>query len=194
MVDRGEVERALGSARSKPERIEALGALLAQETGDEVVIVGGSAIEVYTSGRTSSRDIDLVTPRRAAIRAIESWGFVPSGRVWRRQDWDLDIDLLGADLKGSRENLRKMVTPYGPVSLLGVEDLLIKRLVELKHWPTSPDWDRDLRKQVRLLLAQYGTRLNEEYLDFIAQRDDVVDILADFRHPPRAGSLSPPRG
>lgn len=182
MTDRAEVQRAVESARSKPERIRFIGALIARETGNEVIIVGGSAVEVYTSGRTSSLDIDVVTRIRDAARALESWGFARrSGRLWTREVWGIDIDLLGVGFTGSRRLLRRFETPYGPVLLAGVEDLVAKRLVELKHWDTSPTWRADLERQVTILIAEYNNQFDEEYLAFIAKRDDIVDILSDFR-------------
>ncbi|MGA7860634.1 MAG: hypothetical protein WCB19_02100 [Thermoplasmata archaeon] len=180
-VTRKEVEEAVASARSKSERIQFLGALLERATGDEAVIVGGSAVEVYTSGRTSTMDIDVVMPRPRAVKAVESWGFVPSGRVWRRKDWDIDIDLLGPKFTGNRQKILVVETPYGPMRLAGVEDLLVKRLAELKHWPTSPTWRESLVTQIEILASEYGDKMDEEYLAFIARRDDVLDILADFR-------------
>jgi hypothetical protein len=181
VVTREDVERAVASAGSKPDRTLVLGALIARATGDEVVVVAGSAIEIYTSGRTSTLDIDLVTPRKRAIRAVESWGFVRTGRVWRREDWKLDIDFLGSNLTGSRLKLRTYDTPYGPVRVAAVEDLLVRRLAELKHWPTTPKWRNDLIKQVRILVAEYDDKMDEEYLGIIARRENVLDILADFR-------------
>lgn len=181
MVGRSEVERAVQLARSKSERIEFLGALLGRATGNEVIIVGGSAVEVLTAGRTVSQDIDAVTPRDAAIKAVLSWGFVPNGRVFRRSDWEMDIDLVGSQFTGSRSRLRRIETPYGPVSIAGPEDLIVKRLVELKHWKTTLAWRSALVRQVTLLLAEYSSQLDEEYLSRIAKQADVVDILGDFR-------------
>jgi hypothetical protein len=182
MVDRSEAERAFLAARSKSERIEFLGALLARATGNEVIVVGGSAVEVLTAGRTASLDIDVVTPRDAAIEVIRSWGFEPNGRVFRRADWEVDIDIVGPRFTGSRSRIRRIETPYGPVDIAGPEDLIVKRLAELKHWQTTPTWRTELVRQVRLLLAEYGSQLDEEYLAFAAKRDDVVDILRDFRN------------
>jgi len=187
-VTKQEVEGAVASARSKPQRIQFLGALLEKATGEEAIIVGGSAVEIYTSGRISSLDIDVVMPRARAIKAVESWGFVPSGRVWRRKDWGIGIDLVGPRFTGNRQKVLVMETPYGPVRVAGAEDLLIKRLVELKHWPTAPAWRESLVNQIAILTSEYGDRMDEEYLAFIAKRDDVADILADFREHQR-GSI-----
>jgi len=181
MVERGEVERAVEAARSKAERIAFLGALLEKAARNETIIVGGSAIEVLTSGQTSSLDIDIVTVRDEALRVVLSWGFRPSGRVFCREDWGIEIDLLGARFSGSRQRVRRIDTPYGTARVAGPEDLIVKRLAELKHWPTTPTWRSDLVRQVSLLLAEYGGQLDEEYLASVARRDDVVDILDDFR-------------
>jgi hypothetical protein len=180
-VSKREAEVAVASARSKPDVILYVGALLGRATGEIVVIVGGSAIEIYTSGQTSSADIDVVAPREGSAQALAEWGFQRAGRIWRREDWGIDVDLRGPNLIGSRERTLLVETPYGPVRILGVEDLLIKRLVELKYWPTSPGWREDLEHQVEILLAEYGDRFDESYLAFLARRDGVVDILAGYR-------------
>ena len=119
--------------------------------------------------------------RARAIEVVESWGFVPSGRVWRRVDLGMGIDLLGETLHGSRLRPHRKETTNGSFCLLGVEDLLIKRSAELKHGHVAdPNWRRELQRQIRILLAEYGNLLDEECLAFVARRDDVIDILADF--------------
>src|SRR5208282_2492234 len=111
---------------------------------------------------------------------------------WRRRDWDVDLDLCGPNLSGSHARIHVIETPYGPARIAAVEDLLAKRLAELKHWPTTPAWRKDLVKQIEILIAEYGDRLDEEYLAFVTRRDDIVDVLADFRrrrHPPDSEGL-----
>ena len=181
MIERSEVERAIGTARSKAERIVFLGALLERATGNETIVVGGSAIEVLTAGQTSSADIDIVTPRHPAVEVLLAWGFVPAGRVFRRDDWNLDVDLVGGKLTGDRTKVRRIETPFGSVDIIGPEDLIVKRLAELKHGHPTPRWQKDLIQQISLLMSEYSEGLDEAYLAFIARRDDVVDILHDFR-------------
>jgi hypothetical protein len=125
-------------------------------------------------------DISVVPLARAAD-AVESWGFERRGRrVWRRADLSMDVDLVG-EFRGSRRRARIIHTPYGPVRVACVEDLIIKRLAELKHWQTAESWRTQLVQQVTVLLSDYGPEIDDEYLASIARRDDVVDILADFR-------------
>jgi hypothetical protein len=181
-VPKSEFDAAIARARSGSERIQFVGALLGRATEEAPIIVGGSAIEVYTSSKTSTLDIDIVAPRETAARAIESWGFVRrKGRVWRRDDLGMDIDLLGTDFTGSRQRIRVIATPYGPVRLSSVEDMLVKRLAELKHWQTSVAWRKELTTQIEILAREYGDQMDEEYLASIARRDDVLDVLTDLR-------------
>ncbi len=183
-VPRERVEQAIASARSPAQRVLYLGALLAAAIDAEVIIVGGSAVDVYASGIEPSLDVDLVIPEApisAAERVVQAWGFVRSGRRWRREDWELDLDFVGPRLSGSYLKTQRFSTPYGPVRVLGVEDLIAKRLVELKHWTSSPEWREQLLRQVSALFEQNARSLDHSYLEFVARRDDIVDILAQAR-------------
>lgn len=189
MTSRAEFERAVEGESSKPGKILVIAALLWRDTGNEVVIVAGSAIEVQTEGRTVSEDIDLVTPRPPAEKALRRWGFLPAGRLWRRADWAIDVDLLGTRLVASRLKLRRVETPYGPALVAGAEDLIAYRLAELKYWQGPKRWRDEIVRHVTILLSEYGDQLDEEYLAFVARRDGIEDVLGDFRN--HFGSAAP---
>lgn len=192
MVSRIQFERAVEAESTKPGKILAIGALLSRATGNEVTIVAGSAIEVQTRGQTVSNDIDIVTESGPAERAVGSWGFFRSGRLWRRDDWNIDLDLLGTSFHGSRSRRRFIQTRYGPVYVTGAEDLIAYRLSELKHRDPAKGfgggsaWRNELVQHVQILLAEYDGKLDEEYLASLAKRDDIVDILATFRRRARS--------
>jgi hypothetical protein len=143
-----------------------------------VVVVGGSAIEVYTIGAYTSGDIDLVTPREKAARVLESWGFRTKGRTWYHSKWKLDVDLVGNDYSGSPSRIREVETPYGAVRLAAVEDLIVKRLAEAKHWQGRR---QEAFEQAALLASELADGLDDQYLDLRAKQEDVIDILADLR-------------
>jgi len=179
-VSREEFDRALATARNSSERTLHIGALLQKAMGREVIVVGGSAIDVYATGRMPSLDVDLVTERAAAIPVLQGWGFSNrQGRTWRRADLAVDIDLVPGELTGSLRRSPTFQTPYGPVRVLGVEDLVLKRLAELQHWESSRERRIQLVEQLDMLLARPG--LDEAYLDEMAPKQNVVRILADFR-------------
>lgn len=177
MTERTEVERAISSATNHPERLLFLAALLTstlRNTRDPTVVVGGSAIEIYTSGKYVSGDLDLVASRREAIRALEAWGFKSEGRIWWHPDWKLAIDLVGPGYNGSLNRTQTIQTRFGPVRLAAVEDLLVKRLAEAKHFQRKEALD-----QAVLLASEYRVKMDGAYLDEFARKQDVLDILQE---------------
>ncbi len=182
MTSRTEFDRAIAAARTEADRILALSALLSSATGDDLIVVGGSAIYLHAPEQTPSLDVDVVTRARPlAAQVLESCGFVRRrGRMRRRSDLPMDVDLL-TDFNGSRTRAVAVDTPYGGVRVAGVEDLLIKRLVELKHWAPKPPWRTEILRQIETLLRLYGAALDEGYLRDRAHRERVTDVLGAFR-------------
>jgi hypothetical protein len=179
MITKAEAERAVSSARDHSERILFITALLTkelEETKDATIMVGGSAIEIYTSSLYVSQDLDLVASRREAIRILESWGFAQEGRIWWRSDWKIAVDLVGPDYHGSRSRTQLIETPYGPVRLAAIEDLVVKRLAEAKHFQSQ-----EALSQTVMLVSEYRGSLDDKYLDEFARKLDVLDILGELR-------------
>jgi hypothetical protein len=181
-----QLEETLGRAKNRPERNLWFGALLADVSGERIVIVGGSAIEVYTSGLYVSADIDVVGDRSGIIEALEGWGFRKEGRLWTRKELDLWVDPVGRFYTGDKRRLREVVTPYGPVGLASVEDLIAKRLIELKVWPVGAT---DLFGQAVALASEYDHVIDWDYVAKVARRERADDLVPELR---RRIAESPP--
>ena len=177
-LDAGELGRILAKARDGGERNLWLGALLAKETAADVVIVGGSAIEVYTSGMFVSGDTDLVGDRRSIISALERWGFRRDGRLWSRPDLKLWVDPVGREYTGDARKLRVVSTPYGPVRLASVEDLIAKRLIEVKVWPRASS---EMFGQAVALAAEYEDDVDWNYVTAVTKREGANDLVTELR-------------
>lgn len=173
-----ELARILAKAKSGGERNLWLGALLAREAQTEIVIVGGSAIEVYSSGRYVSGDIDIVGDRPSIIRALEGWGFRKKGRLWVRSDLGVWVDPVGKRYTGDIAKLRDVSTPYGSVRLASVEDLVAKRLIETKVWPRG---GIDLFGQAVALAAEYQDEIDWDYVVRVAGQDGAEDLVPELR-------------
>jgi hypothetical protein len=144
---------------------------------DEFFVVGGSAIEIYTVGEYSSGDIDIVSSRIDRLRGVlKSWTFERAGRVWINQELGVVVDLVGYPYTGDFEKTTIMTTPYGPVRLAAIEDLLVKRLISTKFWKQEGDFD-----QAKLLAVQFSDRIDWSYVEQFAQREEVSDLLALIR-------------
>ena len=119
---------------------------LFRERGFEPVVVGGSAIEFYTDGAYMSGDTDICwtglwppTPEQQEeimrqIPGIKSHGGVKS---WGIEE--LWVDLLGEiDFRADRD-LGRILTPFGQVILIPVEDALAGRVYAARCYCSGYD-------------------------------------------------------
>ena len=176
-MNAGELGRILAKAKHHGERNLWFGAILAGQIRSDLVIVGGSAIEVYSSGKFVSRDLVLVGERRQIIEALERWGFHREGRLWSRPDLGLWIDPVGKHYAGDVQRLRQVSTPYGSVRLASVEDLIAKRLIETKVWPRG---GTKLFDQALALAAEYRQEIDWEYVTRVARQDGAEDLVPEL--------------
>lgn len=60
----------------------------AERSGVQPIVVGGSAVDIYTEGIYPSHDIDLVRYRKIIGEILENvFNFKPSGRHWINELW-----------------------------------------------------------------------------------------------------------
>ena len=177
-MDAAEFAREIGKAKSAEERIAWFGALLRRESGKDVEVVGGSAIEIYlTSSAYVSQDIDLVGERITIERTLRDWGFRQvegrSHRVyWTERSLGL-VDIVGqADRSGLRP--REVSTPYGPALLSAPEPLIIRRLQR-----AARENSEELFRQA-VALARLGN-LDWQYLESEARYEKVEPQLKRLR-------------
>lgn len=148
-----------------PERRRLLAlALLADRLAEDSIVpvlVGGAALEFYTAGGYSTKDVDLALPLCAEVdAAFAELGFEKEGRYWYRLDLDLLFEAPApADLPGEDAE-RTVVEIEGlPITVLGVEDLLLDRLRAWVYWRS----DEDGRWATRLAQL-YSDEIDWEYL------------------------------
>ena len=175
-----DVKAKLDAAPDLREYQLAFVALLGKAAGvsaDDLIMVGGSAIEVYTSGRYTSGDIDLVSGRGDALRKVlASWGFKHPSRVWENDAWGLVVDIVGPPYTGSLERTTFRGTPFGHVRLAALEDLIVKRLLSTRFWKIPGD-----RAHALMLAEQYYAAIDWPYLEAFAAREEVGDMAAALR-------------
>jgi len=132
-----------------------------REDGMEPILVGGAAVEFYTAGGYSTKDVDLALPHGAMTdAAFSDLGFAKEGRYWYRDDLDLLFEAPAPAGLPGEDAPRTVVEIDGlRVVILGIEDLVIDRLRGAVHWNS----DEDLRWARRLALL-YADRIDWSYL------------------------------
>lgn len=181
-MDRRTFESALKGARSEEERLAYFGALLARETGlgNKLVLVGGSAIEIYvTAAVYVSQDIDVVGEKAKIAPVLARWGFSQEPGRSRRMYWVKaglgQVDLVGAH---DRSGLppRPWPTPFGEIMLGPIEFLIVRRLMRAarEHVP-------DLFRQAVVLAIAYRKGLDWDYIRVMAKTENVLPLYQELR-------------
>ena len=117
----------------KAAKLASLCSALFRERGVELVVVGGSAIELLTDGAYASGDLDLcrLTPGPLPLRMRQEimgqLGAQGGPRSW--QVAGAFVDLLGPLESLARTPLRTIRGPYGLVQVVQPEELLVERVL-----------------------------------------------------------------
>lgn len=103
------------------------------------VLVGGSAVELYTLGAYTTGDVDLVgtvTPR--AAHALRAAGFERRGRHWIHEAAQVFVEFPASALEPEEEST--WIELEGQrVLVISIEDLLVDRLGAWQYWKSSVD-------------------------------------------------------
>jgi len=117
----------------KSAKLASLCSALWAERGVELVVVGGSAIEILTEGAYASGDLDMghankatlpVRERQEVLGLLDAKG---GPRNW--QIAGMYLDLLGPVESFARTQYRRIEAPYGSILLMKPEDLLVERVL-----------------------------------------------------------------
>jgi hypothetical protein len=179
-------------AEKKPHlRDRAFGALLAKESGlgsDRMAIVGGSALEIYTTGDYVSQDIDIIAEDIPKVEAVlRTWGFRKKGMYWENPVYAKSVQIVGRFDSGSRQRNVVVSTKYGPIRLASMEDIIWKRTYEARGWNRPEALD-----EAALLVRRFSDRLDWEYISRKAKENGVDDLVSDLRR--TRGVLDTPDG
>jgi hypothetical protein len=135
------------------------------------VLVGGGAVELYTSSMIVSGDFDLCSPVQQELEEeLVRHGFVKPGgagaatRGWIHPDLALGFEVvastpLDGQVEADRMELILLDGTGGYVRLLGVEDIIAERMAQYASG-TAPE----MLGQARALFALFP-KLDREYLE-----------------------------
>ena len=173
--------RTLVLAQSEPYvRDRAFCALLARESGlgaERMAVVGGSALEIYTTGDYVSQDIDILAEDAGKVESVlRTWGFKKRGMYWDNPEFAKSVQIVGRVDSGSRSRNVVVSTECGPVRLASMEDIIWKRTYEARGWNRPEALD-----EAALLVLRYYDRLDWDYISRMAAENGVGDLAADLK-------------
>ena len=109
-------------------------------SGDDVpVLVGGSAVELYTSGAYVSGDYDLVGFVPESVeRKLTEVGFARKGRCWIQEAEQIFLEFPSRSLRAGEE-FRSFEQAGRTIRIISPEDLIVDRLLALVYWGAKED-------------------------------------------------------
>ena len=113
-----------------------------EELDVKAIIVGGQAVEFYTSGGYTTMDIDIICERsiEEIDEKLKKIGFKKMGKYWTLNNSDIAIEVPSGPLAGSREKIVEVeIEEDLKAYLIGIEDIIIDRLNSYKFWNIYSD-------------------------------------------------------
>jgi DNA-binding XRE family transcriptional regulator len=107
--------------------------------GQEPVLVGGAAVELYAAPALTTGDLDLVGGVPDAVgRVLVQAGFEHHGREWLNEGWQTLLEFRGGDA-ATRELAAKVRVGSHEVLAIGREALIVNRLGSWSAWASPVD-------------------------------------------------------
>ena len=137
-------------------------------------LVGGQAVEIYTGGQFSTGDVDITTgDSEETAKLLLRLGFAKVGMIWLQEDLGIAVQIVGS-YPSRTEKVRTLNIDGNEVKVVGVEDLIIDRLVASKYWRSNPKLDLE---QATVLMDEFSDSLDLKYLQIRAVEEKVDDYL-----------------
>jgi hypothetical protein len=140
--------------------------------GKALFLVGGQAVETYTAGQFTTGDIDITTTdKELTEKILVRLGFEREGMIWLNAGISIAVHIVGSYRSKSEMARSVKVGPY-TISVAGVEDLIVDRLVAAKHWKSARD-----AEQATAMFRSFEESIDTQYLKKRAKEESVDDIL-----------------
>ena len=155
-------------------RIAAAIARALKEIGQEPILVGGAAVEFYTHGAYTTRDIDMVAPGGPKLIDIMTrLGFDRMGKDFIHRTLNIYIEFPSAFL--SQGETASIIEIDGiKLEIISIEDLIVDRLCAYKFWKSGID---GVNAMILMELSDDDRTVTERK----AQLADVLDAMDHVR-------------
>jgi len=151
-----------------------------EENNIEVVLSGGSCVEIYSRGDYTSYDIDLINRYNDTFFKIkstmESLGFEEEGKYFVYKDTKFYIEFPSGPLgvgDAPVEKIEEISTKYGVLKLLTPTDCIKDRLAAYYHW------DDEQSLQQAIWVAQQN-EINFNELKKWSELETSIEKYANF--------------
>ena len=137
----------------------AIAAQISDKTGSNVLIAGSSAVQFYSANSFLNTKLELIAQDADKIKAtLQDLGF----KTDAEENWYVENSVIQIALSASEEtklyqDVNKIITPYGLVRIVKIEDILLQRIIEGKDFWSTSEW-------AEYLLFTHYESVNMNYL------------------------------
>src|SRR5207249_1571274 len=111
------------------------------------------------AGQFTTGDIDITTTdRELTEKILRRLGFSKEGMIWLNAKVGIAVHIVGSFPSTSRRARSVNIGPYS-IRMVGVEELIVGRLVAAKHWKSARD-----AEQAIVLFKSFEKSIDREYL------------------------------
>jgi len=162
-MDAGKIKSALADVTAEQDptikslKMASLCSALWAERGVELVVVGGSAIEILTEGAYASGDLEATLPARERQEVMGLLGAKGGPRNW--QVAGMYVDVLGPVESYARTPFRRVNGPFGEVQVMKAEDLLVERVL-VSVYPGENLTARECARELAIVALAGAVNMN----------------------------------
>ena len=150
----------------------ALAAQISDKTGSNVLIAGSSAVQFYSANSFLNTKLELITKDADKIKAaLQDLGFKTDAEEnWYVENTVIQIKLSASEETQLYQDVNKIITPYGLVLMVKIEDILLQRISESKDFLSTSEW-------AEYLLFTHYESVNMNYLQ---KQATLLGCFANF--------------
>ena len=149
------------------------------ERGVELVVVGGSAIEILTEGAYASGDLDMCHINKATLPIRERQEIMGLlGAKGGPRNWQVAgmfVDMLGPAESFARTPYRRVQGPFGEVQVMKAEDLLVERVL-ISVYPGENLTARDCARELAVVALAGAVPMNWDVVLRVANLPEYRNV------------------
>jgi hypothetical protein len=168
-MDTNKIQSALADITAEQDptvkslKMASLCSTLWAERGVELVVVGGSAIEILTEGAYASGDLDMCHATKASLPIRERQEIMGLlGAKGGPRNWQVAgmyVDVLGPVESFARTPYRRVQGPFGEVQVMKAEDLLVERVL-ISVYPGENSTARECARELAVVALAGAVNMN----------------------------------
>ena len=159
--------------------------------GIEVVLSGGSCVQIYSDGAYTSYDLDMINRYNEPWKKIQSvmlsLGFREEGKYFTHPDTHYFIEFPSGPLgvgDAPVTHIHELTTPYGTLRLLSPTDCIKDRLAAYYHW-------NDTQSLIQAIQVASKHPIDMEELREWSANERALEKFEHFKSKAASAMLSP---